>query len=153
MNTREEKGPWFGNICHTDPFEHCPNAPTFEDRSQEETERKERCAHGDAWRLAKGVFKLKKTTTLLIIHLPNFFGVSQRHLKQNLMKDNFVVDSRASMYILSQKEFNSAELETNTRGSNSVCQRIGFIRDRQAPRRYTSSSLTKKTLRRSRIFL
>ena len=34
--------------------------------------------------------------------------------------------------------------------SNSLCKRIGFIRNRKASRRYTSSSFTRKTLRRSR---
>ena len=32
----------------------------FEDGSQEETERQERCARGDAWRLAKNIYKLKE---------------------------------------------------------------------------------------------
>ena len=32
----------------------------FEDGSQEETERQERCARGDAWRLATRIFKLKQ---------------------------------------------------------------------------------------------
>ena len=59
----------------------------------------------------------------------------------------FVVDSGASMHMLSRKDLNSAELETvrvskspttvcgsqwrsvNKRRSDSVCQRIGFIRD------------------------
>ena len=38
-----------------------PNAPKFEDRSLEEIERQERCARGDAWRLAKSILKLKRT--------------------------------------------------------------------------------------------
>ena len=33
----------------------------FEDRSQEKTERQERCTRGDAWRLAKNIYKLKET--------------------------------------------------------------------------------------------
>ena len=32
----------------------------FEDRSQEETERQERCARGKAWNLAKHIYKLKE---------------------------------------------------------------------------------------------
>ena len=32
----------------------------FEDRSQEETERQERCARGKAWNLAKHTYKLKE---------------------------------------------------------------------------------------------
>ena len=71
------------------------------------------------------------------------------------------------MHMVSRKDLNSAELETvrisespttvmtgqrrsaNKRRGNSVCQRIGFIRDSNASRRYTGSSLTRKTLRRS----
>ena len=33
-----------------------PYAVKFEDRSQEETERQERCARGDVWKLAKHTF-------------------------------------------------------------------------------------------------
>ena len=36
-----------------DPHQRNPNAPKFEDRSQEETEWQERCAREAAWRLAK----------------------------------------------------------------------------------------------------
>ena len=41
----------------------------------------------------------------------------------------------------------------NKRRSDSVCQRIGLIRDSNASRRYTGRSFTRKTLRRSGIFL
>ena len=79
----------------------------------------------------------------------------------------FVVDSGASMHMLSRKDLNSAELETvrvsngchsqrrsaNKRRSDRIYQKIGFIRDSKASRRYTGRSLTRKTLRRSLIFL
>ena len=76
------------------------------------------------------------------------------------------------MHMLSRKDLNSAELETvrvskspttvvaasgevQTKEEATVCacQRIGFIRDSKASRRYAGRSLTRKTLRRSRIFL
>ena len=38
------------------PHQRSPFAVKFEDTSQEETERQERCARGDAWRLAKHIF-------------------------------------------------------------------------------------------------
>ena len=47
-------------ICPGDPHQHKPNAPKFEDRSQEETEWQERCAREAAWRLAKNILKLKE---------------------------------------------------------------------------------------------
>ena len=39
-----------------------PNAPKFEDRSQEETEWQERCAREAAWKLAKNILKIKGET-------------------------------------------------------------------------------------------
>ena len=45
-------------ICPGDPHQRNPNAPKFEDRSQEETEWQERCACEAAWRLAKNILKL-----------------------------------------------------------------------------------------------
>ena len=63
IKIRESKGPSLGVIQRTIPHERSPNGPKFEDRSQEETERPERCARGDAWRMArmaKGVLKLKE---------------------------------------------------------------------------------------------
>ena len=44
-------------ICPGEPDQRNPNAPKFEDRSQEETESQERCAREAAWKLAKNVFK------------------------------------------------------------------------------------------------
>ena len=41
----------------------------------------------------------------------------------------------------------------NKRRGNSLCQGIGFIGDSNASRRYTCSSFTRKTLRRSRVLL
>ena len=73
------------------------------------------------------------------------------------------------MHMLSREDPNSAELESvraskksddggnsQRRGvdkgrGNSVCQRVGFVRDSGASRRNTGSSFTLKTLRRSRV--
>ena len=46
------QNPSLGMICPGDPHQRNPNAPKFEDRSQEETEWQERCAREAAWRLA-----------------------------------------------------------------------------------------------------
>ena len=58
-NIRDQK-PSLGVICPGDPHQRNPNAPKFEDRSQEETERQERDAREAAWRLAKNILKLKE---------------------------------------------------------------------------------------------
>ena len=49
-----------GYICPGEPHERSPNAPKFEDRSQEETEWQEQGAREAAWKLAKRVLKLKE---------------------------------------------------------------------------------------------
>ena len=52
-----DQNPSLGMICPNDPYQRNPNAPKFEDRSQEETEWQERCAREAAWRLAKSILK------------------------------------------------------------------------------------------------
>ena len=83
----------------------------FEDRSPEEIERQERCARGDAWRLAKNISKLKETDKTTF-----FSPTNERSLPApSAIKPEereFVVDSGASMHMLSRKDLNSAELET-----------------------------------------
>ena len=49
-----------GYICPGEPHERSPNAPKFEDRSQEETEWQEQGAREAAWKLAKDVLKIKR---------------------------------------------------------------------------------------------
>ena len=48
-----DQNPSLGMICPGYPHQRNPNAPKFEDRSQEETEWQERCVCEAAWRLAK----------------------------------------------------------------------------------------------------
>ena len=55
-----DQNPPLGYICPGEPHQRGPNAPYFEDRSQEETEWQEQGALETAWRLAKNVFKLKE---------------------------------------------------------------------------------------------
>ena len=83
----------------------------FEDRSQEETARQERCTRGDAWRLAKNIFLLKekgKTTSLSPTDEWIFPAASTIKLEER----EFVVDSGALMHMLSRRDLNSADLET-----------------------------------------
>ena len=55
-----DQNPLLGLICPGDPHQRNPNAPKFEDRSQEETEWQEQGAREAAWKLAKNVLKLKE---------------------------------------------------------------------------------------------
>ena len=90
-----------------------PNASKFEDRSQEETEWQERCAREVAWKMARCILKLKEK------HETTFFSPSENcclpassTLKPKERES--VVDSGASMHMISKKDLNSAELETVT---------------------------------------
>ena len=50
-----DQNPSLGLICPGEPHQRSPNAPKFEDRSQEETEWQEQGARETAWKLAKNV--------------------------------------------------------------------------------------------------
>ena len=52
-----DQNPALGYICPGEPHERSPNAPEFEDRSQEETVWQVQGAREAAWKLAKSVFK------------------------------------------------------------------------------------------------
>ena len=50
-----DQNPSLGYICPGEPHQRSPNAPKFEDRSQEETEWQQRCAREAARRLAQNM--------------------------------------------------------------------------------------------------
>ena len=76
-------------ICPGEPHQRNPNAPKFEDRSQEETEWQERCAREAAWRLAKNVLKFKGEIKQRSSHLRKI-GASLRHQILNLRNENLL---------------------------------------------------------------
>ena len=102
-----------GVICPGDPHQRNPNAPKFEDRSQEETEWQERCAREAAWRLAKNIKKLKEKDKTA------FFSPSENRCLPapstlNREERAFVVDSGASLHVISKKNLNSTEMDSLT---------------------------------------
>ena len=109
-----DQNPSLGMICPGVPHQRDPNAPKFEDRSQEETEWQERCAREAAWKLAKNIIKLKEKDKTA------FFSPSEnRCLPATSTPEpeerEFVVDSGASMHMINcKKDLNSAELKTLT---------------------------------------
>ena len=107
-----DQNPSLGMICPGDPHQRNPNAPKFEDPSQEETEWQERCAREAAWRLAKNILRRKEKDKTA------FFSPSEnRCLPASTLKPEereFVVDSGASMHMISEKDLNDAETETLT---------------------------------------
>ena len=98
-----DQNPSLGYICPGEPHQHSPNAPKFEDRSQEET----------AWKLAKSVLKLKEHERA------TFFSPSEnRCLPASSLKPEereFVVDSGASLHMISKKDLSNAEMDTLTK--------------------------------------
>ena len=58
-----DQNPLLGMICPGEPHQRSPNAPKFEDRSQEETEWQEQGAREAAWKLAKSASKEKHRAT------------------------------------------------------------------------------------------
>ena len=93
--------------------ERSPNAPKFEDRSQQETEWQEQGAREAAWKLAKSVLKLKEHQRA------TFFSPSEKRcLPASTLKPEereFVVDSGASMHMISKKDLSDAEMDTLTK--------------------------------------
>ena len=108
-----DQNPSLGYICPGEPHERSSNAPKFEDWSQEETEWQERCVREAAWKLAKNILKLKEKNKAA------FFSPSENRclLASNLKPEEreCVVDSSASMHMISKKDLNSDEMDTLTK--------------------------------------
>ena len=108
-----DQNPSLGMNCPGEPHQRSPNAPKFEDRSQEETEWQEQGAREAAWKLAKNVLKLKEHER------STFFSPSEnRCLPASTLKPEereFGVDSGASMHMISKKDLNDAEMDTLTK--------------------------------------
>ena len=116
-----DQNPSLGYICPGEPHERGPNAPKFEDRSQEETEWQEQDAREAAWKLAKNVLKLKEHQRA------TFFSPSEnRCLPASTLKPEereFVVDSGASMHMISKKDLSNAEMDTLTKSCSPTIVR------------------------------
>ena len=97
-----DQNPSLGYICPGEPHQRSPNAPKFEDRSQEETEWQEQGAREAAWKLAKILLKLTEHERA------TFFSPSENRClpASNLTPEEreFVVDSSASMHTISRKD-------------------------------------------------
>ena len=108
-----DQNPSLGYFCPGEPHERSPNAPKFEDRSQEETEWQEQGAREAEWKLAKSVLKLKEHERA------TFFSPSENRClpASNLKPEEreFVVDSGASINMISKKDLSDAEMDTLTK--------------------------------------
>ena len=100
-------------ICPGEPHQRSSNAPKFEDRSQEETEWQEQGSREAAWKLAKNVINLKEHERATL-----FSPSENRCLPASTVKPEereFVVDSGASMHMISKKDLSDAEMDTLTK--------------------------------------
>ena len=158
-----DQNPSLGYICPGEPHQRSPNAPKFEDRSQEETEWQEQGAREAAWRLAKSVLKLKDHERA------TFFSPSEnRCLPASTLKPEereFVVDSGASMHMISKKDLSDAEMDTLTKSCSPTIvitangevqtheeatvyvKELEYILDYESPRKHASSIVAWKALR------
>ena len=108
---REHKGPSLGKIHVKNPHQLSPYAVKFEDGSQEEIGRQERCARGDAWRLAKNIYKLKETDKATFFSLTDEWSLPAPSRKNQRKESLWWTPARCS---------------TKEEG-HSVCQRTGFF--------------------------
>ena len=104
----------------------------FEDRSHEESERQQRCARSKAWNLAKNKYKLKekdKTT----FYSPAEEWVLPAASTKEPEERKFVVYSGASMHMVSNRDRDSAELETirTSRSPTTVMTANGEVQTRE----------------------
>ena len=104
----------------------------FEDRSHEETERQQRCARSKAWNLAKNMYKLKEKDKAACC-FPAEEWVLRAASTKKLEETYFVIDSGASMHMVSKKDLNSAELETmrTSRSPTTVVTANGEVQTRE----------------------
>ena len=95
-----------------------PNAPKFKDRSQDKTEWQEQGAREAAWKLVKSVLKFKEYQRATI-----FSPSENRCLSASTLKPEereFVVDSGASMHMISKKDLSDAEMDTLTKSCSDT---------------------------------
>ena len=125
---RDKKGPSLGKTQVKPRHQRSPHATKFEDCSHEETERQERCAQSKAWDFAKNLYKLKASDKA------TFFSPGEKWVLPTREPEEreSAVDSGASVHMVSEKDLNSAELETTrTSRSPTVMTTNGEVRIRE----------------------
>ena len=160
---REKKGPSLGKIQVKPQHQRSPYAMKFEDRSQEETPRQQRCVQSKAW---NHIYKLKEKdmTTFYspaeewVLPAASTNEPEQRVCGRFRSECAYGQQAKPSLCRVGYHEDvenPTTVMTANGRGakkrSHGIRQRIGLLRDSDASRRYTGRSLTRKALRRSRI--
>ena len=151
---RERKGPLRGIIPKCEPHERSPCSPKFGEISHEDTLHQERCARKVAVDSAKLFHKLKnadKTTFYSSIEARRMPALTSKSPEEQ----EFVVDSGATMHMMSKKVLSSDELEThcggygqwrsaNQRGSTITRSRSWSLRDSAITGRNACCSIASK---------
>ena len=107
IKIQERKGPSRGIIPKCTAHERTPRAMKFWERSHEETLHPEGCARKAAWDLSKNIYKLKNADKATF-YIPG--GMSTPITSKRPEEREFVVDSGASMHMMSKNESSSEEL-------------------------------------------
>ena len=167
---RRNKDPSLGKTQVKILHQRSPYGMKFEDRSQEEIERQERCASGKAWNLARHIYKLTEKDEATF-YSPTEEWIMPAASTKKPEEREFVVDSGASMHMVSKRDLDSFELETMRISKNptTVMMANGEVQTREEATVYVKGLdlfvtvmlledtpavlLLGKNLRRSRIFL
>ena len=103
---------WAVYICPGEPHQRSPNAPKFEDRSQEETEWQEQGAAKQRGSWPKVCSNKKSKKEQHSSHLRKIGACMHQFL--NLRNENLLC-SGASMHMISKKDLSDAEMDTLTK--------------------------------------
>ena len=134
-------------------------APTLQNLRivhKKETEWQEQGAREAAWKLAKRVFKLKQHPRATFFSSPENRCLLASTLKHE--EREFVVDSRASMHMISKKDLSNAEMDTLTKSCSPLIVITAngevqsheeaivyvYILDNESPREHASSIIARK---------
>ena len=126
----------------------------FEDRSHEETARQQRCAQSKAWNPAKNIFKFKEKDKGPFYSPAEEWVLPAASAKEPEERE-FVVDSGASMHMVSKRDLNSAELETmrTSRSPTTVMTANGEVQSREEATVYVKELDVFVKVRGSWVFL
>ena len=91
--------------------ERSPCAPKFGERTHDVTLHQERCARKAAWELEKHIYKLKNSDKAMF-YTPIEVKVMLGHTSTRPVERDFVVESGASMHMMSKRDLSSEEMDT-----------------------------------------
>ena len=101
----DKQGPSLGKKQVKIPHQRSPYAIKIEDRSQEETERQERCAHDKVWNIERNIDKLKEKDKA------TFYSSTIEWIMPAALTIKPEERSGASMRMVSKRDLNSTNLE------------------------------------------